>query len=559
MPDIAQLGFRVDTRGLKEGTKELSRMDKAGAAVGATGKGLTSTFLKVGGALGLAGLAKDAFDTFRSFESMKMSLKTVTGSAVEADKAFSRIQKFAAETPYTLDQSVMGFQKLKALGLDPSIASLRSYGNTAAAMGKDLSQMIEAVADASTFEFERLKEFGIKAKQEKDKVIFTFQGVTTEVAKNSQAIQQYLLDIGNVKFGSAMADQMDTVNGAMSNLSDSWSQLQLALLSDSGAGEHVKTVIQGLSSAVSWMTEQVKIAADGWNDLAHQFNTGTGPIGVIADALRELNKLVNFVRNSFEALGATLRQVGSDAMQGFTNGMKSKIADAKSWAKRAASEIHATIKGYFKSKSPSRLMYEEGINVMDGIALGIAEGKGTAINEMTLAAIEVASAFDEMDYRVQEWQRSFVDALFEGKEGIKDFFKTLIIESAKAQVQSSLFGGDGKSGPLGNIFGNVIGSLFGFATGGSFTVGGSGGTDSQLVAFKATPGEKVTVNTPQQASGGATVNYAPVINAQSGVDREYLAQVLAAQQQDFYNKLPSMMNRQLRKGGTTSQLAGVRR
>ena len=35
-----------------------------------------------------------------------------------------------------------------------------------------------------------------------------------------------------------------------------------------------------------------------------------------------------------------------------------------------------------------------------------------------------------------------------------------------------------------------------FATGGSFTVGGSGGVDSQLVAFNATPGEKVTVFPP---------------------------------------------------------------
>lgn len=45
-------------------------------------------------------------------------------------------------------------------------------------------------------------------------------------------------------------------------------------------------------------------------------------------------------------------------------------------------------------------------------------------------------------------------------------------------------------------------SLFGFASGGSFTVGGSGGTDSQLVAFRATPGEEVSVRTPAQQSGG---------------------------------------------------------
>lgn len=40
----------------------------------------------------------------------------------------------------------------------------------------------------------------------------------------------------------------------------------------------------------------------------------------------------------------------------------------------------------------------------------------------------------------------------------------------------------------------------GFRTGGNMTVGGSGGTDSQLISFRATPGEKINVNTPAQAA-----------------------------------------------------------
>lgn len=46
--------------------------------------------------------------------------------------------------------------------------------------------------------------------------------------------------------------------------------------------------------------------------------------------------------------------------------------------------------------------------------------------------------------------------------------------------------------------------LPGFAFGGDFQVGGQGGTDSQLVAFRATPGEKVTVTTPTQEGAAGT-------------------------------------------------------
>lgn len=58
-----------------------------------------------------------------------------------------------------------------------------------------------------------------------------------------------------------------------------------------------------------------------------------------------------------------------------------------------------------------------------------------------------------------------------------------------------------------------LGSLFGFATGGNFTVGGQGGTDSQIVAFKATPGEMVNVQTPGQqnaANQPATATPPPI-------------------------------------------------
>jgi hypothetical protein len=68
-----------------------------------------------------------------------------------------------------------------------------------------------------------------------------------------------------------------------------------------------------------------------------------------------------------------------------------------------------------------------------------------------------------------------------------------------------------------------IGKLFGFASGGSFEVGGSGGTDSQLVGFMATPGERVTVETPaQQRPRGGGDTY--IIDAR-GADAAGLARL----------------------------------
>jgi hypothetical protein len=57
-----------------------------------------------------------------------------------------------------------------------------------------------------------------------------------------------------------------------------------------------------------------------------------------------------------------------------------------------------------------------------------------------------------------------------------------------------------------------------FAGGGSFPVGGTGGTDSQLVQFKASPNERVTVSTPGQGAAPGII-FSPVYNIGSGVSR----------------------------------------
>jgi TP901 family phage tail tape measure protein len=52
---------------------------------------------------------------------------------------------------------------------------------------------------------------------------------------------------------------------------------------------------------------------------------------------------------------------------------------------------------------------------------------------------------------------------------------------------------------------NAVGGIPGFKTGGSFTVGGRGGIDQNLVQFRATRGERVDISTPGQLRAGGGV------------------------------------------------------
>lgn len=202
-------------------------------------------------------------DVQRNFDKLNASLVTSTGSTANAAKAFTMLQQFAKDTPYGLNQSVEAFTKLTNLGLNPSKEALTSYGNTAAAMGTDLMQMIEAVADATTGEFERLKAYGITASQQGGKVALNFQGTTQVIDKSSKAIEKYLMRIGNVDFASGMINRNKTLDGSITALDDNIDALVLSI-SQSGIGDGLKTSVDGINTSLGYLTnhlDEVKDAA----------------------------------------------------------------------------------------------------------------------------------------------------------------------------------------------------------------------------------------------------------------------------------------------------------
>jgi len=258
MPDVAELTIKVNSNRVVKADKDLKRFNttsrKADKATSKLGGSFAALAGKVGLAAGATAALWSTFNNLRTFQKLNAQLNTAVGSAEGADIAFAQLQNTAKEMPNTLEEITQAFITLKNLGLDPSEDALLSYGNTAAAMGKTLDQFIQAVADATTKEFERLKEFGIRASQEGDRVKFTFQGITTEIGNNAAEIEAFLQDLGDVQFAGSMAAQMDTINGQLSLLSDAWFQFTTAI-ADGGIGDGIGSVLGGLTSALNGLTE----------------------------------------------------------------------------------------------------------------------------------------------------------------------------------------------------------------------------------------------------------------------------------------------------------------
>ena len=201
-----------------------------------------------------------------------------------------------------------------------------------------------------------------------------------------------------------------------------------------------------------------------------------------------------------------------------------------------------------------------------------------AMKAFEKAAQEAVKTQIDLNNKVADSFISMKDSLLQGGDLLENFKKTAL--NTVNDIFNSLiklsFGGTSGGGIGGSIasmiFGAVSGStggLFGggysdigggeginwypttgFAKGGSFMVGGDGGTDSGMVKFKATRGEKVTVETPsQQGSGGGSGGVTVIQNIQIGTG------VSIAVRQEVAKMLPDLRRATI-AGVSDAQLRG---
>ena len=169
-------------------------------------------------------LGQTAIQTAANFERMRATLKTTFGSEGVARQVQQQLIEFAATTPFGVEQITEAYIQLANRGLKLANSELTNLGDFAAATGKDMMQLIEAIADINNQE--RWSEFGVKVQTSGNKIIGTFKGVTKEFERSEAGATEMIKEFGKLPgIAGGMAAQSATLNGQMSNLSDNLDQL----------------------------------------------------------------------------------------------------------------------------------------------------------------------------------------------------------------------------------------------------------------------------------------------------------------------------------------------
>ena len=224
------------------------------------------------------------------------------------------------------------------------------------------------------------------------------------------------------------------------------------------AGPHVAKVKTDLTDAQKALVDLGAIAIDAFDELGYQADLGV-------EALQEFTDQANRV----DEVLYSIRETAADVESGFADGLTSFGAS-----------ITDALGGNGEDAPDQKIKKIK--DEIDTLGEVLAAQGGNVL----------VSGID-----------AFVDSINGAEVSFREFAQSVLADLEKMLIKFLAFQAiKATIGVADGSIGSILAKSLGFAAGGSFTVPGGGGTDSVPVYFRATPGERVTVQTPGQMPGG---------------------------------------------------------
>ena len=538
--------YTGDTKGLEAAS---GRAEKSIKGVGKTTKTASKTvaasFKAMTAAIAPLLTIYAAIQTIKiadQFQLLSARVKNAAESVEEYNQVFGDLQKIAAETGSELSTSVDVFQRLSMVRAE--------IGATAEEMTQFTAnvQKLGVISGASTGALNAgLTQLG--------------QGLGAGILR---AEEFNSLVENTPKIVEAIADSFGVTTGALRNL----------VIEGHVLSEDVFTAILSQTQNInSEFSEFPKTAGRAFQELKINFSvlvgqiteaTGVskiwvGTIEFVNRIIKSISISIKEVSASFSLMGAITKQVGNNIASalGLTKAkdFSGEIKKAGDKIKAIKTETAAWEESLKKTNEPIKEV-NENLTVTEDTVTSLKEKYGELVKALKDEGVSDGSkaalkALEKMEDQIVDNKNEMSDFIFDGIQGFGDLRSVAL--NALSEIGRSILrismGGTADGGIFGQLAGAISGSLGignmstgggqivsstpfgpGFATGGKFTVGGSGGTDTQNVQFRATPGERVTIETPQQqrtngGNGGSGTTIVQNLTFSSTSPQEVRAQV----------------------------------
>lgn len=501
-----------------------------------------------GGGLGLAAIAGQAINLGDELQKGALRAGVSAGefsklaaAAKQADVDMGTLSRGLKEMQKTISEAASGSKSatdsLDAIGL--SAQRLRQLSPT---------KQLEAIADG----LNRIADPADRSRRGAEILGKAYLDLVPALEGGAAGLRALVTE--QEKLGNTFSDQqikrLADADDAIKKLKASWSGFATTLVSFvAPALTGILNQLSELSAAkgIDRIEDRLRTLRGARNSIPVFFNFGyVSGEGIVMGPEALDREIARLERVADLAAGRKSRGRGSGPAT-----VAAQIKADANQAGDALTEVITTAQRLFDRTKPFR-MFEPGT-----IDAGMLEDTrldqfGDSILESTQGIADNMSEifkqpFDELspyaEQAARNMQDAFADFLFDPfRDGLKGMLKGFIdiVRRMVAEAAAAKIFGSKKSGGLGlgDLITGAVGSLFGFAQGGSFNVGGSGGTDSQLVAFRATPGERVSVSTPaQQKSGRSIVVHQSVTVNAAQLTQDQAARMVADSQRMMWDEL----------------------
>lgn len=172
-----------------------------------------------------------------------------------------------------------------------------------------------------------------------------------------------------------------------------------------------KGLIEAIPTLVANIPEILNAIVDvflafNWLNIGKQVVTaiGNGIKGAGSFLSGAAKEVVNTLYNGVKQLPQTMLNLGRQMIQGLINGIRGMIAGVKDNIAEVASGAVSTLKNILGIHSPSTVFKEIGVNMMQGLAIGMKDGSGEVMETVDDIAAELESRFQSIQQQLSTAQ-----------------------------------------------------------------------------------------------------------------------------------------------------------
>lgn len=262
----------------KDTARDTKSMSEGFKGIGSAVKALAATVVSVSFA---NSIKKELMETEKSVAGLIGSF----GGLKAARDQFEMLQQAARDTIQPFDQLRAVAMNLKRNGIQATAEQMKTFSQIAYGTGQSLETVGNAFTSALQGRVKSLNQLGIVAKDNGDKLILTYKGVTSTVEKSAEGLGKYFETLGEENKG-ALEYLQGGMTGAMNHLENAWGDF-IRGIAESGLGQAIADTIRVGANALDGFTRWIN---NNQQSIQKFFNRWSDYIKTLGDDFESLQR-----------------------------------------------------------------------------------------------------------------------------------------------------------------------------------------------------------------------------------------------------------------------------